>query len=148
MKFEPPPRPWKKGEQEDYKALVVEIHVCQDSTGRVWSSNSFQDLVDEETAQGMPQGGSQQIAYALLTEAYRREVFVDALVHLSRDPQFLVHYVAGDPETRLEMEEHLAQTAREIMAVTLEKMGFAAAREVLEMMIGAQEIIPQGVEKG
>ena len=138
--YQPPPRPWKKGVHQTYKALVLEVHVCQDETGRVWSSNSFQGSEDEQTALKMPQGGTEQVAYALLTEALRREVFVDALVHLSRDPQFLVHYVAGDPETREEMEEHLTRAAREVMFTTMEKMGTAPAKEVLDLMLQAQEV--------
>jgi len=140
VSHQPPDRPWKKGKNPTYTALVVEVQICQDNTGRVWSGNSFPTSEDEEAALSMPQGGSEQIAFALLTEALRREIFVDALVHLSDNSQFLVDYLAGGPETRAEMEEHLAQSAREVMFNTMEKMGTTPAQEVLEMMIQAQQV--------
>ena len=135
MTFRPPPRPWKKGKQEDYSAFTLEVQVCGDSTGRVWSYHEYQSPADEEAALGFPFGGAQQVAYALLTEAYRREVFVDALVELTKNPLLLQAYQDGDSESRKQLEDRLAEASREVMQRTLARMGSDVPREILAMLL-------------
>ena len=135
--FKPPPQPWKQGVQEGYTALTLEVQLCGDTTGRVWSFHDFKTPEDAETALKLPQGGAPQVAYALLTEAYRREVFVVALAELSQNPKLLDEYQRGTPEARAALEARDAQAAQEVMRRTLAKMGTGAPREILAMLLSA-----------
>jgi hypothetical protein len=135
MTFQPPPRPWKKGKQDGYSSFTLEVQVCGDSSGRVWSYHDYQSREDEETALRFPYAGTQQIAYALLTEAYRREVFVDALVELTKNPLYLEAYRNGDSEARKHIEDRLAEGSQEVMRRTLAKMGSDVSKEILAMLL-------------
>ena len=138
MEHKPPPQPWKKGAQDDYTAVALEVHLCGDTTGRVWSYHDFQTPGDAEAALTLPHGGTQQVAYALLVEAYRRECFVTALAEMSHNPTFLDDYRKGTPEQREALESRISTAAREVMRRTLEKMGTGAPREILTMLLNSE----------
>jgi hypothetical protein len=120
-----------------YSALTLEVHLCEDPTGRVWSYHDFQTPEDEATALGLRHAGAQQVAYALLTEAYRRECFVVVLTEMSQEPGFLDRYRSGDPEAHKALETRISEAAQEVMRRTLKKMGSDVSREILEMLLSA-----------
>ena len=134
MEFNPPPLPWPVGVHPEYTATTLEVHLCEDPTGRVWSYHTFASSEAEQASCQLRHHGVQQIAYALLTEAYRREAFVVALTELSRNPQMLEDYRNGDASARAHLETLVGTSAQEVMRRTLERMGSDIPREVLAMM--------------
>ena len=91
--------------------VSLEIRVCVDAAGCVWSLHKFATPDDEEKARGWAGGGIRQIAHALLTEALRRETFVCALVEMSRNPDFLAKFL-DDPQLYNNLLESTSQLAR------------------------------------
>lgn len=137
MDFKPPQLPWPIGVNPEYTATSLEVHLCEDKTGRVWSYHDFVSPEAEQAASQLRHHGVQQIAYALLTEAIRREVFVVALTELSKNPQMLEDYRRGEAVTRRYTETQLSDAAQLVIQRTLAKMGSDIAREVLAMMTEA-----------
>lgn len=132
----PPPTPWVRGKQAGYTALDLVIHLCQDATGRVWSEHDFREALDEATSKTLKGFGNQQIAYALLVEAARREAFVDAMLTVQNNPDYLERYKAGDEALRDEMEAFIGDRATEVMTRTLRKMAPGIGKEILWMLTG------------
>jgi hypothetical protein len=130
----PPPTPWEKGAQKGYTAFSLTVDVCEDEFGRVWSGHSFESDTDEETALQLKNGGAPQVAYALLTEAMRREVFVLMLMRMSQDPEFLQQWRDADEEVKRGLEAELGFAARQVMTDTLSKMVAGVGREILTML--------------
>jgi len=111
----------------------MEVEVCQDQYGRVWSRHDFQGQADAETAQGMPQSGIQQVAFALLTEAIRRESYVDLIVEIGKDPGFEKRYRGATPEQREAIVLDLAGSTIKIVNGSLRKMALGITQEILAM---------------
>jgi hypothetical protein len=137
MSNTPPERPWKKGQQDGYTCFSVEIVVCADDKGAVWSEHRLgqDDAVLSQTLQG---GGARQIAHALLVEAIRREVFVDVLVELSKKNGYLERYQAADEAGKRGIERDLSNAGLAVLVGVLPKLLPGTAREVLEMVSGKQ----------
>jgi len=135
MEFKPPPLPWPSGKNEGYSAFTLEVHICQDETNRVWSFHDFQTPEDQATSLTFSHGGAQQVAYALLTEAYRRECFVTALAEMSHNSTFLDDYRKSTPEEKEALEFRIAGVAQEVMRRTLAKMSTGVPREILAMLL-------------
>jgi hypothetical protein len=131
----PPPFPWKKGLGE-YAAFVLEVHVCEVPPRQVYSRHQFQSREDELTAWKLLSSGQEQISFALLTEALRRESYLQALIHLSSDKEFLGKYAEGDEEKRQEIAGKLAGGLVEETVQNVRKMSLDISREILEMLSG------------
>lgn len=129
-----PEKPWRLGRHADYSAFKIAITVCQDAQGRLWSEHAFDTAADEQVARGLPQGGVQQVAHALLTEAVRREAFTCALVEQSKDAGFLDRWVRADEDGRAILEQELRSAAEAVLVRTIPKMLPGAIREVLTML--------------
>jgi len=130
----PPEQLQHKGEHDGHRTIVLEVRVCEDPTGRVWSEHNFQSAEDETLCGQMAGGGVRQVAHALLTEALRRETFVSVLAKLSADPTFLAAYAGEGREKQQEIERQVGDAVREVLWLTSGKMGADTAREVLSMM--------------
>lgn len=105
----PPPLPWGTGktestpEQAGFESLAIEVGVAVDDLQQIFSYHTLKSDEDEEVALGWPGGGQQYIAYALLTEATRREAILAVLVNMSNDGDFLAKVDALSPEEREEL---------------------------------------------
>lgn len=96
-----PPLPWYKGSHKDHSVAVVEVEVCRvHHTGHVFSTHHLQDQVDNSVVMAWPGGGQEQVAFALLTEAVRREAILEFLVQMSHDPEWLPTLQAMSDEER------------------------------------------------
>lgn len=127
----PPEFPWKKGDQGSYSSLVIEVHVCKDAHGRIFSMHKLQDDTDRETALSWPSGGQEQVAFALLTETLRREALFGILVRMTRDRELPTRFAAMDPDARQALIVEMgSQLCAQINAVS-EKMAEAAVEEAL-----------------
>jgi hypothetical protein len=121
-----PDKPWTPGKHPTYTAFRLQVNVCQDGDGNVWSDHDFASLADEQVAQGLPQGSIPQVAHALLTEAVRREAFLCALLELGNSPDLLEDTEKAQPD--------IERYTTHVITKALEKMVPGAVAEVLAMM--------------
>jgi hypothetical protein len=130
----PPDGPWERGSHEGYKAFHIVLEICEDALGRVFSSHSFRDQIDEETAFSLRNGGVEQIAFAFLAESLRRELFVDIMVKLSADPAFVEKWRNGDEAAQVEIEREVAHASLSVMTSTLPKLAGALTKEAFSRL--------------
>lgn len=129
----PPPRPWQKGQHEGYTCFSIEIVMCEDDEGAVWSEHRMK-AEDMQLSQTLSGGGARQIAHALLVEAVRREVFADVLVELSKGEDYLERYVGATEAEKRGLERSLANAGLAVLVELLPRMLPVAARDVLGMV--------------
>jgi len=123
-----------RGEKKGHITCGLKVLVCEDPTGRVWSTHDFLTDEDGRLCLKMKNQGVAQVAHGLLTEALRRQTFMSALAQLTADEDLLTTYRDADGDTRLQMEASLGAATQEVIWRTLGKMSANAAREVLTMM--------------
>lgn len=115
----PPARPWEKGIHEDYSALVLELEVCRDGHGRVFSNHHLQDEKDQQVAMSWPSCGMEQVAFALLLEAVRRESLLCVLALMSQDPEALNRLMQmSETERAVWIQEMAAKVQQQIASVS------------------------------
>jgi len=131
----PPKELWESGKQGNCSTVILEVRVCLDAAGKVWSAHTYKDPTDAVLASSWAGGGVRQISFALLTEALRREVYTCALVELTKDSAFLEKYTSADDETREKMTLDLGNAAQSVLTSTSKRMTQSAAQEVLSMLI-------------
>lgn len=131
-----PDKPWQLGRGDEYTSFQLELNVCEDKDGQVWSDHDYKGSVHQIAAESLTNGGQPQIAHALLTEAVRREAFVCVLVEMTKDPTFLSRWTAGSATDSEAIEAELGKIVSELMAKVIVKMTPAAVRGVLAMMAG------------
>lgn len=136
----PPERPWVTGQHPEYTAFNLVVSVCQDRLGRVYSGHDFQSPKDAAAALALPQAGVKQVAYGLLVEAVRRELFVEILIALSTSNGYLEGWAGATEETRRQIERDLGATASLVMSRVIEKMAPECAREVLSMLTATHPV--------
>jgi len=129
-----PEKPWVPGTHPTYSAFRLQVNVCQDQHGNVWSDHDFATPADMSVAQSLRQGGAPQVAHALLTEAIRREAFMCALIAETKEKGFLARYKASSAEEKLRVEAELQGYATHVITQALGKMTPGAVAEVLAMM--------------
>lgn len=118
-----PRKPWVVGRTPTYTSFRLQVNVCQDGDGNVWSDHGFMEPVDEMISQTLRHGGVQQIAHSLLTEAVRREAFLTTLILISQGKGGV-----------LPSEEQVTEAVEKVLTATIKKMAPGAAAGVLEMM--------------
>lgn len=131
---QPPKTPWSLGRRPEYTALRLQVNVCQDSEGYVWSEHDFMEPRDGAIAQSLPQGGIPQIAHALLTEAVRREAFQVVLIQMTQDLDLLARWQAAGEEDRQEEQRILERACLSVIERTAAKMVPGAVAGVLDML--------------
>jgi len=129
----PPPRPWKKGRDGSYETVVVEVHVCRDEYGRVWTDHNLQEELDTEIALTWPSGGQEQLAFGLLTEAVRREAMLEMLILLSKDRQYVTKLLAEGEEKTAEQLNEVVKRLQVQMNRTIKLIAEAAVREAFDI---------------
>ena len=127
-----PRYPWKKGTHEDYECLVIEVEICRDAIKQVYSSHRPQTQADQDLAMTWPGGGQEHIAFALLTEAARREAILALLMNMTHHQGFLAQLQGMEPE-------HLDAKLAEITESVLSLMGKLAQEIMPEVVRGAYE---------
>lgn len=135
----PPPFPWKKGTQESYASLVVEVLVCKDEHGRVFSMHRLQDALDRDTAMSWTTGGQEQVAFALITETVRREALFGLLVRMTQDPLLPVRFKAMSDNEKQTFIQQMASQLRAQVSAVVDKLADAAMEEALLDILAAHE---------
>jgi hypothetical protein len=125
-----PPRPWKKGDQGAYSMVVLELEVCKDEFGRVFTGHHPQDESDEKLLSTWPAGGQEMVAFALLTEAVRREALFGLLIEMSKNKDTLDK--VKDPEERAKIVQALTERLQVQTERTVKRLAEAAVNEALQ----------------
>lgn len=135
MATTPPNALWKKtGTYPDGSVASIEVRVCLDPQGNLWSVNQPATPKDDAVFKSWKGHGVRAITHAMLTEALRREAYMCVLAQLTKDPTFVQTYANGDSFIRNGLEADMAKAVREVLEVTLPKMIPAAVQEVLDMV--------------
>lgn len=131
---QPPPFPWVDGVTDKYRCFSLLVKVLQTNDGFVFSNHRPATDEDEKTATTFPNGGLEQIAFALLMEAVRRETFILSMVKMTGDKEYLNKYLEADEEKKMEIETELAENVREVLQKNINQMSFPTSKEILFML--------------
>jgi hypothetical protein len=123
--------PWTKGENPEYSAFVIEVHVRKDRSGALRSFRRLQDDQDERVSAsfGMT-GGMEEGAWALIVESVRAEAMLQVLVQLSNDPDFKKKLVGAEGPAPELIERSTAATMQVLRRV-LDQVGPSLVEEAL-----------------
>lgn len=126
-------RPWERGQHPTHTAFDIVVNVCQSSEGAVYTQH-FLAEEDSKWASALRSGGEEQIAFALLCEAVRREAFLETLIEGGKDENYIRRYGEGDEEVRAKMEKELEQRILSHMLRTVHRLAADKAKEVLKII--------------
>lgn len=123
-----PAYPWKKGVHPEYTCLSLEVEICKDVNGRIYSSHKLASPEDEALAVGW-NGAVSEAANALFTEAFRRESIYQFLLQMSKDPNFLSTLQNASEEQRetllkemgTNLETFVTKTTRDISLLCMKE---------------------------
>ena len=127
---QPPKRPWTKGTHEDHEVLHLVVEVCQDSQGRVFSAHRPEEQDDSDMALSWKSGGLEQAAFALLTEAVRREASLQAIM-LKSKPDLFTRLEEADGDEREKLVEDLRKRLEFQLQEVITRMSREAVEEAL-----------------
>ena len=136
----PPNELWERGTHGHCSTVVLEVRVCLDAAGHLWSAHNYQQVEDEARANSWAGGGVRQISFALLTEALRREVYACALIELTKNPEYLKKFQAADEKTKEELSLALGEGAVQVLTNTSKRMAQGAAQEILAMLLSQSQL--------
>jgi hypothetical protein len=125
----PPPGPWQKGQHTVYDLVVAEVTILRDEVGRVYSQHKLQDEGDVGVASKWPSCGIEQMAFALLTEATRREALLQMLLLESKSPEQFKQLQEMSPEDRQAKFEEMGRKLRLQMNKTINDLAVGAVHE-------------------
>lgn len=130
----PPKFPWVKGVQPDYRSFIVRVGIAQTNDNSVWSYSDLEDKQDAHTCESLPSRGVEQIAFGLLCEAIRREAYLQVLLRLTSDNEYVDKFSSASPEEKQEMLSSLAHSATASLKASVDRMTADACHEVLVML--------------
>lgn len=133
----PPSTPWVHGNSADYTVFNLEVQVCETHAGgvrSVYTVHGFQTDADEALARSLVSGGEEQIAWSLLINAVRRETFLEVLIALQQDPDFLATYRDADEEKQRNLDVEIAAKVSTMLSKTIQKIAPETAREIMAML--------------
>ena len=131
----PPPQPWVKGVQPEYRCFHATIEICQDNEQNVYSSHHLTEDDDAKICDSLPSKGLEQLAFGLITESLRREALIEMLIRLSSDDTYIEKYLKMSEEEQRKVQMEFSID----MSKMLEKIMFnlvpSVTEEVFHMMI-------------
>jgi len=141
-----PPYPWKKGQNRnvtaqregrmvpvpDHDVAIIELEICRDLLGPVYSSHKPQGQEDQDMLMSWPGSGQEHLAFALLTEALRREAVLGFLLNLSADKEYLSNIQAMSEEDRRQALTSLGNGVLQSMVKSLQEMTLPAILDAYE----------------
>lgn len=130
----PPQALWEStGNHESGSTANIEVRICRDTEGRVWSLHMPQTPEDEQVFAQWPANGTAIIAHAMLTEALRREAYMCILAALTKDPNIIDQYKNSPAEKQAEIAKDLEQGITQSLGTVLPRMIPDIAKEILAM---------------
>lgn len=124
----------RTGEHPDGSVASLEVKVCTDRNGQVWSVHMPMSKEDDAIFMGWPGCGVRAIAHAMLVEATRREAYLCALARLSSDINVINAYRHGDSVIKSEIERDIGTAVVQTFEATLPKLIPSVVKEILDMM--------------
>jgi len=110
--------------------------------GWVFSEHDFATTSDQDRALSLQGFGIKQVAYALTTEAFRREAFLCLISEASKHPDVLKWYIEGDDDFRVRFEERLSGAALATLMGLAQKMLPEITKEVISMALVQRGLKP------
>lgn len=135
MSSVPPPAEWVKGQHPDHDVVCVEVLLRRDAHGRVYTEHHLQDAGDHEIVMRWPSGGLEQVAFALLAEAVRREAVLDLALQISQEPTFLDRWAAATEDERAESVGRMTDALRATVQQTVARVARAAILDALGQFV-------------
>jgi hypothetical protein len=129
----PPSFPWKKGIHKEYTMASVEVQICQDNRGNVFSIHNPMTEEDRQILEQMPSSGLEQISHSLILEGLRRESYLQILLRIQGDPEFIKKMKNTDEEVRdLEINE-LSDILIDFVTESVTRSSENIVKEILHM---------------
>ena len=125
---------WPKGKSEDAETVILEVSVRRDKYGRVVSAHAPQDAEDQALLESWPSGGMEQVAFALLSEAVRREALLDVLLNASHNPNFLSAWQEMSEDGKKIYIQKLTHDVQDSMNVVIGRLAGSALRTALDLV--------------
>lgn len=125
---------WKKGKQDGAETVFVTVAIRRDKHGRILSTHFPQDEDDNAVLQSWPSGGMEQVAFALLSEAVRREALFDVILKSSHQPDFRAEWKNSSEEEKGVILRHLTRGAQESMNGVIGRLIGSAIRTALDLI--------------
>lgn len=119
--------------------IVIEVRIRRDDFGRVSSIHDLRGEEDRKTALSWPSGGLNEVAFALLAEAVKREAIVDVGLQATHDPDFLRKWQVADESGKASIEADIIKALRVGMAGTVSRLAENAIRGALSQFTSAAE---------
>ena len=112
--------------------VVVEIVIRREKeTGRVSSEHRLKDESAHEIVAAWPSGGLEQVAFAILAEAVRREALLDVILHMSHHQ---AEWAKASESEREAITNRLTQAVKESMNGTIGRLAGSATRAALDLV--------------
>lgn len=127
----PPPQPWQKGSHGSHSVLGIEVQVCRDAEGRVFSCHQLQGADDLTVAMSWPGGGQEEVGFALLAEAVRREALLEMLLLVSKDASFPQRFEGMSFEEKETQIAELSARLRVQMSSVVARLARGAIEEAI-----------------
>lgn len=125
---------WRKGRSPGFEVVAVEVLVRRDEHGRVISAHDLQTDEGREIVVGWPSGGMEQVAFALLVEAVKREALLDVILRASHDSNFVEKWKSLGADEREPLIQEMVKALRVGMAGTVARVAETALRGALEQV--------------
>lgn len=132
----PPNSLWDKtGDHPDGSTASIEVKVCRDPSGYVWSVHKPLSDEDERVFRSWPGFGIRAIAHALLVESTRREMYMCLLAEVTKNGGLVKEYRDGDQVTKKLIEERVARVAEDNINAVVAKISNEVSKEILDMLL-------------
>jgi hypothetical protein len=132
--MQPPERPWEVGKHENYACFRLRVLVAETGDA-VWSDHELETPEDEAVLPNLLSGGLRQAAYALFTEAMRKEAMYTILLKLQNDPDFSRKALTVTEPSEIEkVEREIAYVMAQTLLGEIKTNAHAVAREALEQV--------------
>ena len=125
---------WVKGKKDGAETVFLTVAIRRDKHGRVLSTHFPQDEDDSAVLQSWPGGGMEQVAFALLTEAVRREALFDVILKSSHQPEFRSAWKNSTEEGKGVIIQDLTRGVRESMNGVIGRLIGSAIRTALDLI--------------
>lgn len=125
---------WAKGHHADHDVVVIEVLVRRDQHGRVLSEHRLQDDGDRQVVDTWPSGGMEQVAFALLTEAVRREALLDVILKATHQPEIREIWTNASEEMKGQLTHELTRAVQESMSGVISRLAGSASRTALDLI--------------
>lgn len=113
--------------------ITILVRISRDSAGGVGSGHDFASDLDRKTAMGWPSGGLEQVVFGLLSEAIRREAFLDLIIQMTERPEYQDALRGMGPEERAVEVLRLAG----LLCAQVARFTEAVASDAVKEAIGA-----------